>query len=544
MKVKRRVCSAALTLAMTLSLLVTMVLPAGAVDYAGGSGTRNDPYLIATAQQLKNFRDQVNAGDRDLCASLITNVDLAGQDWDPIGLSSSGYVGTFEGNGYAIRNLKISRLSAGTSTGAAPLGAGCSASWARAAWSGGSMWTHHLHQDTVSHHPDIGAIAGGNLGTIEECFATVTLRDFHLTVDSSSQSGRVNIGGIAGANAGTIRNCYVVGSMDATVTFARTDRELNMGGLVGQTYQSGATLENGYSAVTIRANTNGRAQIGGLLGHLDASGTYRSLHANGDLCTALLGSGSASRLTGCTLLGTGAMKQASFAAQLGSAFAADTQKVNHGYHILQVMAYDEESGWSEWFEDEAMGDNINQEIFDSLIPAELQNRDLTRDITRAEFCAVSVRLYEQMGGQKLDAAALDSPFADTGSDAVKKAYALGITNGVSPTAFAPYTHISREQLATMLTRVYKALNLPGWTLATDDQYTLDYSGTTPFADDGDISAYAKPSVYFMVKNQVIKGTSPTTFSPRNVTAAQEAIGYANASREQALIMAVRMFQKL
>ena len=49
MKVKRRVCSAALTLAMTLSLLVTMVLPAGAVDYAGGSGTRNDPYLIATA---------------------------------------------------------------------------------------------------------------------------------------------------------------------------------------------------------------------------------------------------------------------------------------------------------------------------------------------------------------------------------------------------------------------------------------------------------------------------------------------------------------
>ena len=452
MKVKRRVCSAALTLAMTLSLLVTMVLPAGAVDYAGGSGTRNDPYLIATAQQLKNFRDQVNAGDRDLCASLIANVDLAGQDWDPIGLSSSGYVGTFEGNGYAIRNLKISRLSAGTSTGGSTLWGGGlfgivgKGGVVRGLNVDGTIST----QDTVSHHPDIGAIAGGNLGTIEECFATVTLRDFHLTVDSSSQSGRVNIGGIAGANAGTIRNCYVVGSMDATVTFARTDRELNMGGLVGQTYQSGATLENGYSAVTIRANTNGRAQIGGLLGHLDASGTYRNLHANGDLCTALLGSGSASRLTGCTLLGTGAMKQASFAAQLGSAFAADTQKVNQGYPILQVMAYDEESGWSEWFEDEAMGDNINQEIFDSLIPAELQNRDLTRDITRAEFCAVSVRLYEQMGGQKLDAAALDSPFADTGSDAGKKAYALGITNGVSPTAFAPYTHISREQLATRL----------------------------------------------------------------------------------------------
>ena len=43
MKVKRRVCSAALTLAMTLSLLVTMVLPAGAVDYAGAAAPGTIP---------------------------------------------------------------------------------------------------------------------------------------------------------------------------------------------------------------------------------------------------------------------------------------------------------------------------------------------------------------------------------------------------------------------------------------------------------------------------------------------------------------------
>ena len=45
MKVKRRVCSAALTLAMTLSLLVTMVLPAGAgVTVNGVVGTVSDRY--------------------------------------------------------------------------------------------------------------------------------------------------------------------------------------------------------------------------------------------------------------------------------------------------------------------------------------------------------------------------------------------------------------------------------------------------------------------------------------------------------------------
>ena len=368
----------------------------------------------------------------------------------------------------------------------------------------------------------------------------MSFQGFDLTITSPSSTSTTTVGGLVGVNQGIIRNCYVVGTMNLTIQTKR----VSVGGLAGHLSGSSATLENCYAAVPIQVNTTAQENVGALVGKLNSKGICKNLYANGDLASRLQGEGSSYTISGATLLSTRQMQRAAFAQTLGSAFAADTQKVNQGYPILLAMAYDEESGWSEWFEDEAMGDNINQEIFDSLIPPELQNRDLTCDITRAEFCAVAVRLYEQMGGQQLDATVLDAPFADTSSDAVKKAYALGITNGVSATSFAPYTNISREQLATMLTRVYKALNLPGWTLATDDQYQLDYSGTKRFEDDKDISAYAKPSVYFMVKNEVIKGTSATTFSPRNVTPAQEAIGYANASREQALIMAVRMFQKL
>ncbi len=230
---------------------------------------------------------------------------------------------------------------------------------------------------------------------------------------------------------------------------------------------------------------------------------------------------------------------------LGNVFMKDKNWVNKGYPTLAVMTYGlEDENWSPWFEDEAMGDNVDRDAFECLIPPELQNKDLTNDITRLEFCAVAVQLYEQMDGPKLDASVLDSPFSDTSADVVRKAYALGITNGVSATQFDPYSLISREQLATMFTRVYKALNLPGWTLANDGAYRLDYSGVTPFADDAYISAYAKPSVYFMVKNEVIKGMTATTFAPRNTTPYENAIGYANASREQALIMAVRMFKKL
>lgn len=539
---RKRLCSAALALVMAVTLTLALAIPVGAAGYAGGSGTRNDPYLIGTAEQLKNFRDQVNSGNTGLCAKLTANIDLAGQAWEPIGLSSAGYTGTFDGSGYAIRNLYITDISTGTSAGGWTLW-GCGlfgivgkGGVVRGVNVDGTIAMKGENRTDI----DLGCVAGGNLGTIEECFATVSFQGFDLTITSPSSTSTTTVGGLVGVNQGIIRNCYVVGTMNLTIQTKR----VSVGGLAGHLSGSSATLENCYAAVPIQVNTTAQENVGTLVGKLNSKGIYKNLYANGDLASRLQGEGSSYTISGATLLSTRQMQRAAFAQTLGSAFAADTQKVNQGYPILLAMAYDEESGWSEWFEDEAMGDNINQEIFDSLIPPELQNRDLTRDITRAEFCAVAVRLYEQMGGQQLDATVLDAPFADTSSDAVKKAYALGITNGVSATSFAPYTNISREQLATMLTRVYKALNLPGWTLATDDQYQLDYSGTKRFEDDKDISAYAKPSVYFMVKNEVIKGTSATTFSPRNVTPAQEAIGYANASREQALIMAVRMFQKL
>ncbi len=539
---RKRLCSAALALVMAVTLTLALAIPVGAAGYAGGSGTRNDPYLIGTAEQLKNFRDQVNSGNTGLCAKLTANIDLAGQAWEPIGLSSAGYTGTFDGSGYAIRNLYITDISTGTSAGGWTLW-GCGlfgivgkGGVVRGVNVDGTIAMKGENRTDI----DLGCVAGGNLGTIEECFATVSFQGFDLTITSPSSTSTTTVGGLVGVNQGIIRNCYVVGTMNLTIQTKR----VSVGGLAGHLSGSSATLENCYAAVPIQVNTTAQENVGTLVGKLNSKGICKNLYANGDLASRLQGEGSSYTISGATLLSTRQMQRAAFAQTLGSAFAADTQKVNQGYPILLAMAYDEESGWSEWFEDEAMGDNINQEIFDSLIPPELQNRDLTRDITRAEFCAVAVRLYEQMGGQQLDATVLDAPFADTSSDAVKKAYALGITNGVSATSFAPYTNISREQLATMLTRVYKALNLPGWTLATDDQYQLDYSGTKRFEDDKDISAYAKPSVYFMVKNEVIKGTSATTFSPRNVTPAQEAIGYANASREQALIMAVRMFQKL
>ena len=44
-----------------------------------GSGTADDPYKIATAQDLAEFRDAVNAGNTGICAQLTDDIALSGE---------------------------------------------------------------------------------------------------------------------------------------------------------------------------------------------------------------------------------------------------------------------------------------------------------------------------------------------------------------------------------------------------------------------------------------------------------------------------------
>lgn len=203
--------------------------------------------------------------------------------------------------------------------------------------------------------------------------------------------------------------------------------------------------------------------------------------------------------------------------------------------VVGVDAWSKTSSWAEDLMSKAYG-------FD-LIPDCLMGKNLTEGITRAEFAAVSVKVYEALSGTKTVPIAVN-PFTDTNDPEVLKAYNVGITAGVSKDKFAPNTLLNREQAATMLTRVYKKVSMPGWTLASDGQFTLDYTKPTLFSDDEKISSWAKDSVYFMAANGIINGTGNNLFSPRATTPAEEAMNYATAAREQALAMAVRMVENL
>ncbi len=182
-----------------------------------------------------------------------------------------------------------------------------------------------------------------------------------------------------------------------------------------------------------------------------------------------------------------------------------------------------------------------------LIPDVLIGKDMTRPITRGEFAAVSVNLFEAMTGGKAVMSS-ECRFGDISYNEnrnyILKAYNIGAVTGYSDYEYAPDDLLLREQLAAMLCRVYKRSEWPDWTIATDANYTINYSGVKKFADDALISDYAKPSVYFMVKYGVLSGVGNNKFAPKNTTPAEEAVGYANATREQAVVMSLRSFENL
>lgn len=214
-----------------------------------------------------------------------------------------------------------------------------------------------------------------------------------------------------------------------------------------------------------------------------------------------------------------------------------------GYQVPEYMKYknSREGKWlntSDWaYEWMDKADNLD------IIPDILLNQDMAKGITRKEFSALAVKLYENLKESKAEAD-IENPFTDVNDPNVIKAYSLGIVSGMGNRLFAPDQALTREQASTMLTRVYKAVYWEGWTLEADgtyDKHVLDTAGVSKFNDDNLISSYARDSVYFMAKNNIIGGLGNNTFGPS--PAAGKDVNYGKATREQAFKIAVAMIEK-
>lgn len=85
-------------------------------SYAGGDGSKTNPYEIATAEQLAKLARDVNNGNtfRGKYFKLTADIDLSGGIWMPIGkyynygnVKNRLFFGKFDGNGHVIKNMHI-----------------------------------------------------------------------------------------------------------------------------------------------------------------------------------------------------------------------------------------------------------------------------------------------------------------------------------------------------------------------------------------------------------------------------------------------------
>lgn len=298
-----------------------------------GSGSAEDPYLIADASQLRWFAAQVNDnGKSAICAQLTADIDLESREWTPIGKSASyAYKGTFDGNDHEIKNLYVTGTTSNHYGLFGVLGAG--GTIRNLTVSGCVTIT-----GSGSSYYGIGGIVGqlGGAGTIENC------------TNRAAVSGNFNTAGIVGrvgSSGGTIRACANLGDISGSNS---------VGGIVGYAYY-GVTASHCYNRGAVTASVG---KAGGIVGFMDDSGakfsncyTTGAVTAKSEYNPVVGKKSSGSISSSCYYLDTlGADSNATaktadelkaLASTLGEPFMTAPAGVNDGYPIFawQVPTY-------------------------------------------------------------------------------------------------------------------------------------------------------------------------------------------------------------
>lgn len=146
---------------------------------------------------------------------------------------------------------------------------------------------------------------------------------------------------------------------------------------------------------------------------------------------------------------------------------------------------------------------------------------MTHIITRQQFAELAVNLVEVTTGKKL-ASADAATFSDCDNEAVLKASAAGIVNGVGNGQFDPYGGLTREQLATMLYRTWAVLG-----------NEAPAAGLEGYTDAERVSPWAADAVGALAACGIMKGTSETTLTPQGP-----------CTIEQSILLVYRLYQQL
>ena len=208
-------------------------------DFAGGNGSEENPYQVATAEQLDNVRNDLTA-----YYIQIADIDLSEySSWEPIGNGETNddfFSGVYDGQGYTIKNMSIKN--------------------------------------------DVGEYVG-LFGVVDKTVKTVKIKNINMldvNIDIISNYLLQYVGSVIGENYGDnnnflLENCHVKGRLTVNRKNPTNEGCFYAGGVVGngRVYNCSSDME-----IAISASDDHHASIyvGGVIG---AGNAHKSInHGN------------------------------------------------------------------------------------------------------------------------------------------------------------------------------------------------------------------------------------------------------------------------
>ena len=288
---EKKSISSVFSLFLAFALMVTSVLGSSlgtlevqaAEGTLSGSGTDNDPYIIADAADLKAFAALLdgNAENLGIYAKVedgVASIDVSDEEWQPMPANvkdtegnDAGYTGVFDGNGATIKlDVDKSEKNAGLFS---------------VIGNGGEV-KNVTTEGNVIGRSYVGGICGTNKGTISDCNnkANVTSRNSMAggIAGYCESSGKIqfsgsmtnsgvidsngSMGGIVGECKGSIEGAGELqntGVIDGGMYYQST------GGIAGKLGDAAALKVTG--EVRNTAKVSGDTYTGGIIGYLASS---------------------------------------------------------------------------------------------------------------------------------------------------------------------------------------------------------------------------------------------------------------------------------
>jgi hypothetical protein len=263
-------------------------------------------FVITTAQQLAGLAKLVNDGNYFIgkTVKLGTDIHLNNIAWTPIGGEIEpdelyGFGGTFDGNGYVIRGLSVSRDSSDYKAlfgiifpSAVIKNLGVTDSYVRGAEFVGGLVGHNNGEITNSYF--IGTVRGQVRhigGLVGQNYPGTIINSYSAGLVFGGDTGMV--GGLVGTNAGIIKDSY-----STSIVTMESDESgrfgIVVGGFVGANYRE---ISNCYSTGAV----NGESDVGGFVGWNEGeiNNSYSTGNVSGSIAVGGFVNGNLGEISNC-----------------------------------------------------------------------------------------------------------------------------------------------------------------------------------------------------------------------------------------------------